>query len=146
MTKPEVLSGTDIANEDETVSRIKTSLQDEGQYYASFPYQCTEYRLHDEPSEKINLLTINSWFANITDKLKFKCFKELATVRFSPSLNLRSSEEAAKDTEKLKKAKKGKEADIKSYYVNMAEELNDFDEWCISERGVWGIPIPHFVR
>ena len=28
----------------------------------------------------------------------------------------------------------------------MAEELNDFDEWGISERGVWGIPIPFFVR
>ena len=67
-------------------------------------------------------------------------------MRFSPSLNLRSSEQAAKDTEKLKKAKKGKQADIESYYVNMAEELNDFDEWCISERGIWGIPIPHFVR
>ena len=30
--------------------------------------------------------------------------------------------------------------------MNVAEELNDFDEWCISERGVWGIPIPYFVR
>ena len=28
----------------------------------------------------------------------------------------------------------------------MAEELNDFDEWCISENGVWGIPIPYFQR
>ena len=28
----------------------------------------------------------------------------------------------------------------------MVEELNDFDEWCISEKGVWGIPIPYFVR
>ena len=26
------------------------------------------------------------------------------------------------------------------------EELNDFEEWCISEQGVWGIPIPYFVR
>ena len=33
-----------------------------------------------------------------------------------------------------------------SYYINVAEDLNDFDEWCISERGVWGIPMPYFVR
>ena len=50
----------------------------------------------------------------------------------------------AKDTEKLKKGAKGSEID--AYYMNVAEELNDFDEWCISERGVWGIPIPYFVR
>ena len=36
--------------------------------------------------------------------------------------------------------------DIGSYYLNIAEELNDFDEWCISERGTWGIPIPYFAR
>lgn len=91
-------------------------------------------------------MTIDSWFTKISDKLKFKCFKELATARFTPKLNLKSSEETAKDTEKLRQGKKGKKVDIESYYLNIAEELNDFDEWCISERGVWGIPIPYFVR
>ena len=101
----------------------------------------------DGSEERVNLLTIESWFAKISDKLKFKCFKELATVKFTPKLNLKSSEEAFKDTEKLKKgSKSGKKVDIGSYYMNIAEELNDFDEWCISERGVWGIPIPFFVR
>lgn len=33
-----------------------------------------------------------------------------------------------------------------SYYMNVVEELNDFDEWCISDQGDWGIPIPYFVR
>jgi len=33
-----------------------------------------------------------------------------------------------------------------SYYLNTVEELNDFNEWCISEQGVWGLPIPYFVR
>lgn len=104
-------------------------------------------------AEKINLVTIESWFANINEKLKFKCFKELATVRFSPSLNLKSSRDVIRDTEKLHQAaatsgkkNKGQSADIGSYYLNIAEELNDFDEWCISERGVWGIPIPYFTR
>lgn len=34
--------------------------------------------------------------------------------------------------------------ELASYYLNIAEELNDFDEWCISEKGVWGVPIPYF--
>lgn len=91
-------------------------------------------------------MTLDSWFSKISDKLRFKCFKELATVKFSPSLNLKSSEDAAKDTQKLKNSTKGKKVDIGSYYLNIAEELNDFDEWCISENGIWGIPIPFFVR
>jgi isoleucyl-tRNA synthetase len=33
-----------------------------------------------------------------------------------------------------------------SYYLNVAEELTDFDEWCISEGGVWGVPIPFFIH
>ena len=58
---------------------------------------------NDYQGELVHLVTIDSWFANINDKLKFKCFKELATVRFTPPLNLKTSEQAAKDTEKLKK-------------------------------------------
>lgn len=54
-----------------------------------------------ENPERVNLVTLDSWFSKISDKLKFKCFKELATVKFSPPLNLKSSEDAAKDTEKL---------------------------------------------
>ena len=61
-------------------------------------------------------------------------------------MNLKSSEEVAKDSEKLKKAKGKSKVDIGTYYLNIAEELNDFDEWCISEKGVWGIPIPYFER
>lgn len=105
-----------------------------------------EFRLNDGTDERVNLVTIDSWYASIPDKLKFKCFKELATVKFTPHLNLKSGKDAAEDTEKLKNAKKGSKADIGSYYVNIAEELNDFDEWCVSERGIWGIPIPFFTR
>ena len=28
--------------------------------------------------------------------------------------------------------------------MNVAEELNDFTEWCISENGLWGLPVPFF--
>ena len=146
LKSPAVLEGSDIYEDKETTSKIKTVLGELGQFYASHQHQCNEYRMTNLDKERVNLVTIDSWFAHISDKLKFKCFKELATVRFSPNLNLKSSEETAKDTEKLKKTPKGEKADIGSYYLNIAEELNDFNEWCISERGTWGIPIPYFER
>ena len=31
-------------------------------------------------------------------------------------------------------------------YFNIAEELVDFNEWCISEKSYWGIPVPYFIN
>ena len=28
--------------------------------------------------------------------------------------------------------------------MTIAEELNGYNEWCISEKGQWGLPIPYF--
>jgi isoleucyl-tRNA synthetase len=56
----------------------------------------------------------------ISDRLRFQCFNELATVKFTPSL------------------------DEKKSYMTIAEELNGYNEWCISEKGQWGLPIPYF--
>ena len=50
------------------------------------------------------------------------CYNELATVKFMPAL------------------------DAKRSYMTVAEELNDFGEWCISEQGLWGLPVPYFQK
>ena len=68
----------------------------------------------------------------ITDRLKFDCFNELATVKFKPELQ----EQTAKKSKKK----------IEPEYLNVAEELTNFSEWCISEFGSWGIPVPYFVH
>lgn len=44
----------------------------------------------------------------------------------------------------MEKLKKGKEID--PYYINILEELNDFDDWCITDNNNWGIPVPHFLE
>lgn len=31
-------------------------------------------------------------------------------------------------------------------YMNVVEELADLQDWCISEQGEWGVPVPYFVR
>lgn len=56
-------------------------------------------------------------------------------------MNLKEQSEVEDDYEKLKKGK-----DIGGYYFNVVEELNDFNEWCISEKSFWGIPIPYFIN
>jgi isoleucyl-tRNA synthetase len=35
---------------------------------------------------------------------------------------------------------------VPAYYVNVFEELADFDTWFISEQGQWGIPVPYFYH
>ena len=75
-----------------------------------------------------------------------KCMEELSTSKFVPKLNLKDSEQAYQDIEKIKKGrKKGTKEEIDSYYINIVEELNDFNDWCISENNAWGIPIPFFT-
>jgi isoleucyl-tRNA synthetase len=89
-----------------------------------------------------------SWFLNVSDKLKMRCMEELSTTKFVPKLNLKDTEETHEDFEKLKKKrnKKGKlDEEIDSYYINIVEELNDFNDWCISDNNSWGIPIPVFA-
>lgn len=43
----------------------------------------------------------------------------------------------------MKKKKKGQK--VEPYYINLVEELAEFEEWCISDNNYWGIPIPHFI-
>ena len=76
-----------------------------------------------------------------------RCMDELSTIKFSPPLNMKDSEQVHLDFEKLKsKGKKGKKREeLDSYYINIVEELNDFNDWCVSDNNAWGIPIPHFV-
>ena|ERR1711893_309136 len=78
LQSPAVLEGTDLANEDEAGARVRQALEAEGQFYGAIPNQVTEYRMEgeygSEQGERVNLVTVDSWFANISDKLKFKCF------------------------------------------------------------------------
>ena len=40
---------------------------------------------------------------------------------------------------------KNSQIDMKPYF-NIEEELVDFNEWCISEKSYWGIPVPYFIN
>jgi isoleucyl-tRNA synthetase len=77
-----------------------------------------------------------------------KCFNELETIKFTPKLNHKETEQTHKDFKTLKRRRGKKQKDLEeidSYYVNIVEELNDFNDWCISDNNLWGIPIPFFT-
>ena len=44
----------------------------------------------------------------------------------------------------MKKLKNKKNEEVDSYYINILEELAEFENWCISDDIAWGIPIPFF--
>ena len=47
---------------------------------------------------------------------------------------------------KKRRGKKNVPEDIDPYYINIIEELNDFNDWCISDSISWGLPIPVFLN
>jgi isoleucyl-tRNA synthetase len=93
------------------------------------------------------VLNEDSWFMRVTEKLKMRCLQELAHVKYVQSLNLRTTEDTHIEAGRLK-AYRGHLSlqDFDSFYFNIVEEVNDFNEWCISEDSTWGIPIPFFTR
>lgn len=118
-------------------------LEESGRLFRSFKYQNTIYK-EKSTEERVIMLTKDSWFLRVTDRLKMRCLQELAHVKYTPALNLKTTEETHKDFEALK-AKKGAAEDVDAYYFNLVEEVNEFNDWCISEDSTWGIPIPYFT-
>ena len=126
---------------EDTNKLIAGMLREDDRLFTQYPYK-NEFFEHEKTGEKIILRSQKSWFVNISDKMKMRCMEELSTTRFVPKLNLKDTEETHQD---YKKMKKGKKQEVDSYYINIVEELNDFNDWCISDNNSWGIPIPFFT-
>ena len=82
----------------ETVIRV---LDREGHLFRSFKYQNAAFKNKDT-GERIMMLTKDSWFMHVNDRLKMRCLQELAHVKYVPQLNLKTTEETHKDLEELK--------------------------------------------
>ena len=115
--------------------------------FRSFKYENAAYK-ERETGERVLMLTKDSWFMRVTDKLKMRCLQELAHVKYVPQLNLKTTEETHVEAERMRGNRmKGEEAaEQDAYYFNIVEEVNEFNDWCISEDSVWGLPIPFFTR
>jgi isoleucyl-tRNA synthetase len=64
-------------------------LKEENALFYSFKYQRIEYK-HNKTKEKIIMRTTDSWYMKISDQLKMKCLRELATIKYVPALNLKT--------------------------------------------------------
>ncbi|CAI2363933.1 unnamed protein product [Moneuplotes crassus] len=125
---------------------ITNLLYKQDRVMASYQYEY-EYSRIKETKERVLLASIDSWFFRIPDQLRQKCFEELAFCKFRPSLNVKKPEQVDKDYEKLSRSQnEGSGESVGAYYFNVVEELNDFDDWCISEKTYWGVPIPYFYN
>lgn len=71
------------------------------------------------------MLTKDSWFMRVSEKIKMRCMQELAHVKYVPSLNLKTTEQTHHDHEFLKKQKLHKD-DYDAYYFNIVEEISNF--------------------
>lgn len=113
----------------------------------SYEYEY-EFTRIKETKERVLLNSLDSWFFDVSDSLKHKCLQELAFTKFRPKLNIKDPSQVDEDYEKLRQDEKANldAADVDAYYFNVVEELNDFNEWCISEKSYWGIPIPYFFN
>lgn len=143
-----IFQGLNVFDE-KTNDLVMKMLMEEDSLMCQYQFK-NEFYENVENGEKIILRSTKSWFIEISDKLKAQCFDALSTASFLPGLNIKDTEEIHKDHEKIKKRKgknrkkKAIDEDIGSYYMNILEELTDFNDWCISEKGNWGIPIPFF--
>ena len=71
LTQPATLEGTSIYMEpDELVDTIRNRLEEEGQFFGTFMQQGITYQAKGE-GERIYLMTVDSWFLNIPDPVKF---------------------------------------------------------------------------
>lgn len=149
-----MLQGIDVKNPETANRKVIELAKEYNALFTSFPYQNKFFKVIST-GERVLMRSQKSWFMTVSDKLKAQCLDELSTVKFAPELSRKSSEELYKDYEKIKEKRekmKQDEADsakaydpnLPSMYINILEELMDFNDWCISEDSAWGLPIPFF--
>ena len=137
----------DLGNEFEHLNpytegnELVTELMDVHQWVLTSYEHEYDYLELKNTKERVNLLSLDSWFFKITEALKQKWISELAFTKFRPKLDMNTDSNAINHQNE----ENNEQASPKPYF-NIAEELVDFNEWCISEKSYWGIPVPYFIN
>ena len=90
--------------DEKTNEAVIKVLESEGKLFRTFKYESVAFK-DNMTGERILMLTKDSWFMRVTDRLKMRCMQELAHVKYVPGLNMKTSEETHADYEVLKKKK-----------------------------------------
>jgi isoleucyl-tRNA synthetase len=124
--------------------KIINKLNSNKHLFATWKFENYYYE-NKKNMERVVLRSIPSWFFKINKNLKMECIKELSLLEYHPELNFDKplDDKLQYQPQKLKKSKE--EGETNKGYQNIVEELEDLDEWCISEINSWGHPIPYFI-
>ena len=67
-------------------------LKEEGNLLTTLKYE-NIYYANVKTGERIITRTVPSWFMKVSEKLKMRCLQELASIKYVPKLNLKSTEQ-----------------------------------------------------
>tara|TARA_B110000285_G_scaffold226271_1_gene285769 strand:+ start:491 stop:1042 length:552 start_codon:yes stop_codon:yes gene_type:complete len=84
------LEGLSVLDE-ETNVLVCQKIKESNKLFTQYKYQ-NEYYEVEKTGEKIILRSNKSWFLDINEQLKMKCFEELSTTRFAPKLNMKDAQ------------------------------------------------------
>ena len=84
------LGGLSVLDE-ETNVLVCQKIKKSNKLFTQYKYQ-NEYYEVEKTGEKIILRSNKSWFLDINEQLKMKCFEELSTTRFAPKLNMKDAQ------------------------------------------------------
>ena len=138
-----IFQGLSVFDED-TNKLVANMIDQEERLLTQYQYK-NEFYQTEKTRERVILRSSKNWFLQIPEQLKQKCMEELSTTKFAPKLNFKDAEETHEDYKKLQSKNKKIKKEVEAYYLNVLEELTDFNDWCISEENAWGIPIPFFT-
>lgn len=126
--------------------KIINKLNSNKHLFATWKFENNYYE-NKKNMERVILRSLPSWFFKINKNLKMECIKELSLLDYYPQLNFDKpiDEKLKYQPQKLKKLKEERGQTGQTGYQNIVEELEDLDEWCISEINSWGHPIPYFI-
>jgi hypothetical protein len=119
----ELFLGLDVSDTPAANLFVLKALEQSRLLFRSFKYQNAFLR-ESKTGERIFMLTKDSWFLRVNEKLMMRCLQELAHVRYVPGLNLKTTEETHRDMERLKKNKGKIQGDFEAYYINLVEEIS----------------------
>jgi isoleucyl-tRNA synthetase len=107
--------------------------------FLCWKYENKYYTVKDT-NERVSLRSISSWFLKVDSNLKARCLKELTLSNYYPEIKFETPEG---EKDRYSKSKRKKEVYA---YKNLVEEIDEIEEWCISEINSWGSPIPYFIN
>lgn len=125
-------------------NKVIKKLKNSNALFATWKFE-NNYKVVKGSGERLVVRSLPAFFLRVNKNLKLNIIKEMTLTKFIPDLNFGPKKEKNLKYQPKKK-KKVETEDAGKEYFNLIEELDDFEDWCISEVNSWGVPIPYFIN